>query len=113
MQGIDLQIHWSFELDQMPAINERTSLQILRILQEALNNSIRHGKPKSIDVTARSEPSGNLFLLEVKDDGKGFDISATTGRGIKNMHRRAIEIGADLEINSSLEGTRLCLSLKL
>lgn len=113
MQGMDLQFHWYFELEQMPAIKQRSSLQILRILQEALNNSIRHGKPKAISVTARSNSGNDSFLLEINDDGEGFDTSAASGRGLNNMRRRAQEIGADFEINSSAAGTRVSLTLKV
>jgi PAS domain S-box-containing protein len=113
MQGINLQIHWDMEPDKMPALKQRDSLQILRILQEALNNSIRHGRAKSISVSARSNPSNDLFMLKIEDNGKGFDTSIPSGRGISNMRKRAKEIGAQLEVDSSEAGTRVNLTLKL
>jgi signal transduction histidine kinase len=44
-------------------------------------------------------------LLEVSDDGRGFDLrkmNITLGHGLSNMHSRARKVGGDVEITSSL-----------
>jgi PAS domain S-box-containing protein len=113
MSASDLQINWIFELEHLSPFKERTSLQILRIVQEALNNSIRHADPQSITLSARFLQNINALKIEIYDDGKGFNPSVVMGRGINNMRKRAREIGADLEITSSDKGTRLQLTLIL
>lgn len=113
MSTCDLQINWVFELDHLPPFKERISLQILRIVQEALNNSIRHADPQSITLSARFMQHNNALEIEIYDDGKGFNPSLVVGRGINNMRKRARDIGADFELTSSEQGTRLGLTLKL
>lgn len=88
-------------------------MQILRIVQEALNNSIRHADPQSITLSARFLQNINALKIEIYDDGKGFNPSEVVGRGINNIRKRAREIGADLELTSSDHGTRLQLLLNL
>ena len=55
--------------------------------------------------------AGDRVVLEVADDGKGFDLhrmSITLGHGLSNMHARARKVGGDVEITSEpVEGTMI------
>ena len=86
----------------------------LQIVREAVSNSIRHGKAKKLTITLKKDQ--HHAELRLTDDGIGFDppATATSNRGIANMHERAREAGGSLEISSSnANGTHLRLALPL
>lgn len=71
---------------------------IYRIFQEAINNALRHAKPKKISV----ELSANPFAMSVSDDGIGFDAqkNGQNSLGLSGMTRRAKIIGFKIEIQA-------------
>jgi two-component system sensor histidine kinase DevS len=74
---------------------------LFHICQEALANAAKHAKAGLVDV--RILTSDERVILEVTDDGLGFDLrktSSTLGHGLSNMHFRAQKVGGDVEINS-------------
>jgi signal transduction histidine kinase len=86
-------------------------LQICRILQEAVSNAIRHGRATALALSLSSD-AGNT-VLTLKDNGKGFDPANVTGkgRGLANMRKRALSIGATFEMSGSAAGTTIRLTL--
>ena len=86
-------------------------LSVLRIVQEAITNAVRHGRPSSIEVA--TEVDGEVLVVSVRDDGCGFPQPLRRGRGLHNMERRAEEIGAALRVASDGRGTRIELRLPL
>jgi signal transduction histidine kinase len=76
--------------------------EILRIAQEALQNALKHAHAARIAVRLRAD--GGLLLLEVEDDGVGFDPNAPGTRsrqlGLTSMEERAHRLGGTLEIRS-------------
>ena len=87
--------------------------EIYRIAHEALNNALTHAAATAI--TVRLDTLGDPILLEVIDDGRGFDSSASYfGRGLPTMRQRSAHLGGDLTINSTAkQGTTLRLALPL
>lgn len=90
-------------------LEDQQQLILLRIVQEALHNVIKHSSAASVQIIIEFGPDG--FLLQIIDDGKGFgtnDIAGTNwispGLGIRNMQNRANLIHANMDINSG-EGT--------
>lgn len=84
-------------------MDEQKEIFILRILQEAVNNIIRHSDAGRVDIHL-SYMENNLSL-SIADDGKGFDRCAIAGgntSGISNMSKRAKMIGADFAIDSTI-----------
>ncbi|MBI5351013.1 MAG: GAF domain-containing sensor histidine kinase [Chloroflexi bacterium] len=85
------------------------SLTLFHICQEALANAAKHAKAKNVQVVLWS--TNDRALLEIKDDGKGFDIDkmqASIGHGLANMQTRAHAVGGDIDISSvSGEGTTI------
>jgi len=77
--------------------------EILRIAQEALHNALRHAGAEHVIVRLRAD-NGQL-VLEVEDDGVGFDPSAPELRskrlGLTSMEERARRLGGRLEIDSA------------
>jgi two-component system sensor histidine kinase DevS len=80
---------------------------LFHICQEALANVAKHSKAKRATIQVWSAPG--RVLLEVSDQGQGFDLSkmsVTLGHGLSNMHTRAHKVGGDVEISSEPgEGT--------
>jgi signal transduction histidine kinase len=76
-------------------ISSRVGIHIYRILQEALNNVVRHSQSKSADV--RLSFNGKGLVLEIEDHGKGVDMeSARRGIGMVAMRERAELIGGSV-----------------
>lgn len=80
---------------------------VLRIVQEALQNVRKHATADSAAV--RTSLDGASWVLEVSDDGRGFDIGAVAARGRRNfglqfMRERAELIGARFEVRSGPSG---------
>jgi signal transduction histidine kinase len=92
------------ELIDLPATIEEI---LYRIAQEALNNALKHAEATT--VTVRIRPEGDQVVLEVTDDGQGFDPEAPQhrgGMGLDSMRERTRQMGGVLEIVSAPgEGT--------
>lgn len=85
-------------------------LQLLRVLQEALTNVVKHAQARSVQVNVASDAQG--LRLEVRDDGVGLPHEAPcAGRGLNNMRARALRIGAELTVVTLSPGTRVTLQL--
>ncbi|MCQ9641860.1 histidine kinase [Chryseobacterium sp. WG14] len=87
---------------------------VLRIIQEFIQNSIKHSGCKNIFITLNTSEN-ILWELSINDDGVGFDTSQTAynGIGLTNMKNRARIIGADFHFESQKNtGTYLHIILK-
>jgi len=75
---------------------------LLRIAREAVSNAIKYAEPSRIDLRLRDEAEG--LVLEVVDDGLGFDVTARESLeghfGIRGMRERARRLGATMAIDS-------------
>ena len=72
---------------------------LYRIAQEAMNNAVRHGQAKHLDIS--SQTLGSLVRLTIHDDGVGFSEPRGRGLGLRIMDYRARVIGGHLDIRSS------------
>jgi signal transduction histidine kinase len=110
------EIEFDLSLDgELPADPSRDR-EVLRIAQEALQNAVRHAHPQRIAV--RLGAADGRLLLEVADDGSGFDPASRELRsqrlGLSSMEERAWRIGGRLEIESEAgAGTTVRLDAKL
>ncbi len=87
---------------------------LLRITQEFIQNSIKHAGCKNIFINLNTSED-NLWELNLRDDGIGFDSTQVTsnGIGLTNMKNRAAIIGADFKFEShENNGTSLNIILK-
>lgn len=77
------------------------SLQLAGFAREALSNSLRHAAAKRITVRLAAE--GAEAVLEVSDDGSGFDpvIESGKGLGLASLRRRAANLGGTLDLESA------------
>jgi PAS domain S-box-containing protein len=80
-------------------LSRKASIELLRILQEALANVRRHSAATNVEVGLRTDDEA--ILLEVADDGRGFDPgSAGAGIGLSAMRERVDELGGEIEVSS-------------
>ena len=113
LESTGISLHW--EVQDVPALDwldPKNSLHILRILQEAFTNIIKHTQASEIHVATRIEKNG--VVVSITDNGAGFDLESALqngGKGLSNQLRRAKSIGANIHWTSTHEGT--CLSLWL
>ncbi|MES2847819.1 MAG: ATP-binding protein [Bacteroidota bacterium] len=89
---------------------------LFRIVQESLNNAVKHSSAKNIEIELMYRPGCGL-VLQITDDGNGFNPETNhpskTGIGLKNIHNRASLIGAVFSLHSSLNnGTTISIELK-
>ncbi|WP_295413585.1 AAA family ATPase [uncultured Thiodictyon sp.] len=107
-----VQVDWQIALDDCPPIDQRLILQLLRIVQEALNNALKHAQARQIHLIFAYRPNGKLHLA-VADDGIGLPPALEQGRGMGNMQNRARDIGARLAFSRRRPGTRVSLVLSV
>ncbi|SFC05541.1 Signal transduction histidine kinase [Marinospirillum celere] len=114
MQAAGLKLNW--QVQDLPMEKELTPQQALnfqRLIQEALTNIIKHAEVKEATLTAETDDYGNL-IIRICDRGKGLSRDPSPGgRGLANMHQRAYELGAHLNIYNNPEGQGCCVQLKL
>ncbi len=92
-------------------LTRQQSLALLRIFQEGLNNIVKHAGARRVEWRVTATGAAVRFCLS--DDGAGFDPRHTgQGHGLRNMARRAREIGARLSIDARPGGgTRLTVEI--
>ena len=93
----------------LPPLSSEAELVVYRVAQEALTNAARHSGAESVVVSLTQV--GPSVVLEVADDGRGFDTTATAGAGLRGMRERARMVGADLTITSSRGSTVVRLAV--
>lgn len=108
-------ISWNLVRTTDPwAIDPKKELIAFRLIQEVLNNIMKHAEAKSIIVNFEYLP--NHIFISIGDDGKGFDVEKylhyPVGLGLQNLKKRAAMISSDLQISSDgNNGT--CVSLTI
>ncbi len=115
MHGI--QLLWHVEaLPRLANLTPQTIQHIQRIVLEAISNVMKHAKARTITFTAQSLYEGRTVVIQITDDGLGFDEAAltSTGQGLSTMRFRAEAVRATLAF-SKVEpcGTRLTLTLPI
>ena len=101
------------EVDEALDVEER--LALYRIVQEALSNVLRHAGADRVGIELRRD--AERLVLEVMDDGRGFDPEqvgneGSPGLGLVGMEERAHLIGAELEVRSEPgEGTTVRIAI--
>ena len=98
-------------------LTEATQTVVLRVVQEALQNVRKHAGATNVVVATMLD--GGEWVLEVRDDGRGFDTGAVAARGRRNfglqfMRERAELVGARFEVRSRPEaGTVVRLAIPM
>ena len=84
---------------------------LFRIVQEALQNAIKHARASNITINIKEEKN-ELFML-IEDDGRGFikNENKPSGVGLSNMQHRTKLLGGSIQWNSSTKGTSINIQL--
>ncbi len=104
----NVQINYENELD-FSALDVNKQLHIFRILQELLNNSMRHGKATTISITFVGKNKQNICVYT--DDGVGFNTNLGNqkrGIGMQNIESRINFLGGTINVQSEInKGVRI------
>jgi signal transduction histidine kinase len=88
-----------------PQIGPPAAIALYRMVQEALTNVARHARATKVRIRLRRD--GAQLLLEVRDNGVGFDersVYITGSHGLMGIRERAYMLGGSLEIGNTTEG---------
>jgi signal transduction histidine kinase len=83
----------------------RIALHLMRIVQEAVQNAIRHGRPRHILLELQADPE--RLEVRVSDDGSGIGSGLPEGAGILGMRERATPLGGGLTVRHRHPGTEI------
>lgn len=93
-------------------LSGNAELVIFRIVQESINNFLKHANGYKITITL--EYTNEHLLLDIQDDGKGFDVNnAATGSGLGNIRKRAAMLHSDCVIKSDMKGTLIKIKIPI
>ena len=107
--GVNIGWHIA-DLPDVDGLDATRSLSILRVIQEAITNSLKHSRCTAIQVSASvtSCDGKQSITIVIEDNGIGFDESGiANARGLKNMRHRADHGGFSVSIFSDLHGSRV------
>lgn len=96
---------------EINSISRENALALFHICQEALANVAKHAQARHATVHLWATEA--RVLVEIADDGRGFDISkmkTTIGHGLSNMQQRARKVGGEVEISSRPKGGTIILA---
>ncbi|MDD2983945.1 MAG: tetratricopeptide repeat protein [Crocinitomicaceae bacterium] len=93
-----------------PEYDSKTGMNIYRIIQEAVNNAVKHSKASEVVVKVSTQ--NQQIIFEISDNGSGFQADQNyEGKGLSSMQKRASEVEATLRLTSSENGTTIVLTL--
>lgn len=99
----------------IPTIDDNTTIILYRMMQEIMNNIVKHSGASRVDIMLKQE--GNLFILACSDNGVGFKYEEgvnSGGSGLLNLRSRARLINCSLAIESTTGvGTTVTIELPI
>jgi signal transduction histidine kinase len=105
--SMDVTVAAELDSDELP---DEYKTCIYRVVQEALHNCARHAHATSVRI--RVEQERNRLLLNIQDDGRGFDVLHTKGLGLLGIQERVTRLGGTCRIHSR-PGSGTTLSVEL
>lgn len=110
LHRLGVELDWSIaSLPEVSGVTPGNALAVLRILQEAITNALKHGPARRIAIRGALAADG-MVAITVDNDGRPF-VEAAHGHGLRNMRRRAQQLNGQLTIASHERGVRLTLLL--
>lgn len=112
LKRIGVRLEWSMaQLPEIQGVTPSQALNVLRILQEAVTNALKHGQASRIQVKGDQAEDG-AARIRVENDGVPIPRNPDrSGSGLDNMQRRVRQLGGCIEIAPLDQGTRLTLRL--
>ncbi len=103
------------EINYDKALHSKDELQVYRIIQEALSNTIKYSKAPAAKVSINT--SADSMLIEIKDSGKGFDVKSvlesSKSFGLHNIIQRSKTLGGIATIESNANGTIIKIKIPI
>lgn len=111
--AIGLGFHWKMQdIPENLVLPSGVALDLLRILQEALTNVLKHARASQVVVSLSR--AGDALLIVIADNGVGFSPGRQhDGYGLQNIRARAAKIGAAVDFLSGKHGTQVKVVLQL
>lgn len=106
-ENIKIEMHFA---EKIPLSSEKQII-LFRIIQEALQNIIKHATAKNIRIDLQLV--NEVLLINITDDGRGINANSTDGMGIKNMKQRTRLMGGQISWTNILQGTCVNISLPI
>jgi len=102
--GLACSLHCTPDIADMAVDDAFMVVNLLRIVREASSNASRHAGARQVQV--RASRAGPMLLLEIEDDGQGFDPATASGQGhgLRSMRQRAHMLGGQLQLDSAPGG---------
>ncbi len=101
-----IHLKWTSNSDDSPPPDRSWIPELRAVVREAVSNVIRHSGARNLTVSIQN--AGDTLVLEVADDGHGFDPeSMRPGQGLANMRGRVLALGGSLRLAPSLSGTTM------
>ena len=114
LRTVGIELVWKVsDVPELSYLSPRNLLHILRILQEAFANVLKHARATRVVVETGLAPGRTQVFIRVSDNGKGFVTAESDGRGLGNMARRAASFGGELRVAPTGEGTTVELLLPI
>jgi signal transduction histidine kinase len=105
----EININFKEEILVDKELSPNEGIQLMRIMQEALTNALKHASASTILIHIFSE---NGVEITISDNGRGFDPNnIVEGQGLENMRQRAEEAGFNYSIASDDSGTSVSVSM--
>jgi len=117
VESLSSEVKIEYTIDEDACLKYRFSsvqgMNVYRIIQEAVQNALKHAKAADIHIKVKEEKGA--LLITILDNGVGFDYrEVVEGNGLYNIKKRAYDIGATIQIDSNLdEGTVIQLSFDI
>jgi signal transduction histidine kinase len=92
LQAGGIRLQWEIEHEPCLKMKAGDALQVLRILNEAVGNAIKHSGSSRISIAGSTQ--SEEYMLFVRDNGQGFPDSVRRGVGLDSMRTRAESLGA-------------------
>lgn len=120
LAAADMALDWSAAADlPRPSWSQSDLLNVMRVLQEAVTNAIRHAGARrvavSLDPVGDGAGDGAGIAIAVTDDGAGFEVSSALDRpgGLRNMRHRAGHLGGSLTVAANPAGHGSVVTLRV
>ncbi len=104
LDGQGIALMWEVDSEgPLAKLSGERSRQTLHVAQEALANVMRHSRATRVTVRCRVPQPGSTIVLEIHDDGAGFEVpqpGQPSGKGLSGMRHRAGSLGGSLDVLS-------------
>lgn len=116
LDALEIRCDWQFAPAWRTPPNALQYLALTRLIEEALTNVIKHSQASHVRLYSH-QPEADQLVLEIEDDGVGFDVAAVNasglGIGMRSMATRIARVGGTLHIDSEPGRTLLTACVQL